>query len=265
MPQTTTTTASPQTTMVPHRMSSSPAPVSPTTQTAINGHPTTVVTTTPTSVPSRNNTVPPSTTSYPPNVNALLSRLDVADSGVSREEFTIGTQVPRTTREIALAHKVLEQEASILRQDTEIKELQNALEDIYGLPTAEVLTPRSPRRPRSKGGSGSGSRGLQERGSVDSVKPLKKYKAVDRGDPIDVRLEEFYNSTNSVIPFKRINKGFYRFGDTTVEIKIVNQKLMVQTEDGWNRGKFGSIEKFMMCYENLEREKVGIAADSSQA
>ena len=28
-----------------------------------------------------------------------------------------------------------------------------------------------------------------------------------------------------------------------------------QHQDGWNRSKFGPIEKFLMYYENIEREK----------
>ena len=28
------------------------------------------------------------------------------------------------------------------------------------------------------------------------------------------------------------------------------------SQDGWNRSKFGPIEKFIMYYENIEREKV---------
>lgn len=84
------------------------------------------------------------------------------------------------------------------------------------------------------------------------------YQVTDPNDSVDARLEEFYNSTGSAIPFVRINKGFYRFGETIVELRIINHKLMAQTEDGWNRGKFGPIEKFLMYYENIEREKAGI-------
>jgi len=31
---------------------------------------------------------------------------------------------------------------------------------------------------------------------------------------------------------------------------------------GWNRGKFGPIEKFLMYYENIEREKAGIQLEA---
>ena len=73
----------------------------------------------------------------------------------------------------------------------------------------------------------------------------------------------------------RINRGFYRFGETILELNIINHKLMARTEagrlcgvqerqrdslvgclasdekrqDGWNRSKFGPIEKFLMYYE----------------
>ena len=74
-------------------------------------------------------------------------------------------------------------------------------------------------------------------------------------DPVDVRLAEFFNSTACGVSFQRINKGFYRFGKTVVELEIVNHKLMARTEDGWNRVKFGPIEKFMSTYEPLERAR----------
>merc|ERR1719203_132708 len=85
-----------------------------------------------------------------------------------------------------------------------------------------------------------------------------RYMAEQQDDQIDVRLEEFYNTTGSAIQFRRINRGFYKFGDTTCELDIINHKLMARTEDGWNRGKFGPIEKFLMYYENIEREKADI-------
>jgi len=97
---------------------------------------------------------------------------------------------------------------------------------------------------------------------LSDAKPHAEYRAVDQDDVIDVRLEEFYNSTGCAIQFKRINKGFYRFGDSIVELDIISHKLMARTEDGWNRGKFGPIEKFVQFYENIEREKAGIEPDA---
>lgn len=243
--------------------------------------------------------LPTPTTAVPAAVEDIFNRLDRDGDGVlTRQEFTIGTQPPRTTREVALAQRVVEQEHRVLAQDKEIRELEIALESFYGLPEEEVLSPRSaelarrsqaersigpepvggvrggastktsrPRSPRtSKSNAGqAGQRGMEMPNTTHAAetKPLKLYKAVDRHDPIDVRLEEYYNGTCSAVPFKRINRGFYRFGDTTLELKIVNSKLMVQTEDGWNRGKFGSIEKFMITYETIEREKLGIPLDRS--
>lgn len=91
---------------------------------------------------------------------------------------------------------------------------------------------------------------------VHNSEPLVRYEVVDQDDPIETRLEAFYNSTGSSIQFYRINQGFYRFGETIVALDIINHKLMARTEDGWNRGKFGAIERFLAQYENIEREKV---------
>mmetsp|Transcript_74894 Transcript_74894/g.199664 ORF Transcript_74894/g.199664 Transcript_74894/m.199664 type:complete len:249 (+) Transcript_74894:106-852(+) len=88
--------------------------------------------------------------------------------------------------------------------------------------------------------------------------PVTKYVCNLRTDAIDVRLEEFYNATSSAIQIARINKGLYRFGGTQVEMDIINQKLMCRTDDGWNRGKFGPIEKFIAFFEPIERERLGI-------
>lgn len=45
-----------------------------------------------------------------------------------------------------------------------------------------------------------------------------------------LRVEEFYNSTSSAVPIRRINRKCYAFGCTQVEINIVNGKLLVRTE-----------------------------------
>lgn len=88
------------------------------------------------------------------------------------------------------------------------------------------------------------------------AKPRIPYVAVSPADPVDLRLEEWYNATDSSIPFKRINQRFYKFGETFVELDIINHKLMARTEDGWNRGKFSSIERFLTVYENHERRRL---------
>lgn len=187
---------------------------------------------------------PQTTTNYPANVGALLDRLD-------GEKHTGGGQAGRTAEEIAWAKKILEQEAQLADQDNEIKELQATLDSMLG------DEPKPQTRSESRRGTRTSVSGAAN-SEIPQGQPVKKYKSVDSKDPVDVQLEKFYNATSSAVPFKRINKGFYRFGETTLELKIVNGKLMVQTEDGWNRGKFGAIEKFMGSYESSEREKAGI-------
>jgi len=77
---------------------------------------------------------------------------------------------------------------------------------------------------------------------------------------VDVRLAEFYNAADSKVPFVRINAGFYKFGRTVVELKIINHKLMALS-DGWNRRKWAPIEKFVGAFERIERERCGIPQD----
>lgn len=85
--------------------------------------------------------------------------------------------------------------------------------------------------------------------------PQIPYTVVAPTDPIDVQLEATYNQTACAIQFKRINRGFYLFGETKVELDMVNHKLMARTEDGWNRGKFGPIERFMGAFEPMELKR----------
>jgi hypothetical protein len=152
-------------------------------------------------------------------------------------------------REQALEQRVRELESLLASKEKTIQELQAALGGKGG-------NKGSNSKVRSPGRTGSGFR------KVNESKPVIRYNAQDQDDPIDVRLEEFYNSTGSAIQFRRINRGFYRFGDSIVELDIINHKLMARTEDGWNRGKFGPVEKFLMYYENIEREKAGILPES---
>mmetsp|Transcript_83233 Transcript_83233/g.222488 ORF Transcript_83233/g.222488 Transcript_83233/m.222488 type:complete len:250 (+) Transcript_83233:3-752(+) len=82
-----------------------------------------------------------------------------------------------------------------------------------------------------------------------------RYHATVPTDPTDVRLEEFMSGITCPIRFHRINQGLYRFGATQVELEIVNQKLMARTDDGWNRGKLGPIERFIAQFEPIERDR----------
>jgi|Transcript_66126 hypothetical protein len=156
-----------------------------------------------------------------------------------------------SARELALEARARELESILVSKDRTIQDLE-----------AELAMLKS-------NSIGAGKRSsIQSPGrksnfrSMSESKPTIRYSPGDPDDNIDVRLAEYYNSTGSAIQFKRINRGFYRFGETIVELDIVNHKLMARTEDGWNRGKLAPIEKFMTQYENIEREKMGILPDN---
>jgi len=161
------------------------------------------------------------------------------------------------TREQALDKEVSELRSLISQRDDQIKDLQQKLGKYEGKGSYGGAPSAAKAKVEARGAVCSGFRKLT--GSV----PSSKYEAVDQNDPVDVRLEEFYNSTGSAVPFQRINRGFYRFGGTIAELDIINHKLMARTEDGWNRGKFGPIDKFVGYYENIERDRAGIEVDMS--
>lgn len=158
----------------------------------------------------------------------------------------------------ALEQRVRELEEIVEQKDVQIKELQVALAKAGVKATGGAGANHSDRT-KIKSPSKISASGFQK---LSGSKPAVRYNIVDQNDPIDVRLEEFYNNTGSAVQFRRINHGFYRFGETIVELNIINHKLMARTEDGWNRGKFGPIEKFLMYYENIEREKAGIMPEA---
>jgi hypothetical protein len=161
-----------------------------------------------------------------------------------------------SSREQVLEQKVRDLELLLNSKEKRIQELQG---DIAAAKGHSNHKENHKHKGQVKSPGRNGSSGFRK---VSQSKPASRYQAFDPDDPIDVRLEEFYNSTGSAIPFQRINRGFYRFGDTIVEVDIINHKLMARTEDGWNRGKFGPVEKFLMYYENIEREKAGILPES---
>lgn len=78
-------------------------------------------------------------------------------------------------------------------------------------------------------------------------------------DEIDGRLLEYLDRSDCGIIFRRMNRGWYSFRrkddrgprseDRSVEISIVNGKLMAKLEPsthdpGWNNGKLGTVERF---------------------
>lgn len=179
----------------------------------------------------------------PPGVGGFASQMVGTGPVVNQMNQT---KIVTGTREQQLERRVQELESMLAMKDKTIQELQSELGKSNGQSGRNSSKARSP------------PKGFRK---VSESKPVVRYSATDQDDPIDVRLEEFYNATGSAIQFRRINRGFYRFGDSIVELDIINHKLMSRTEDGWNRGKFGPIEKFLMYYENVEREKAGILAE----
>lgn len=204
------------------------------------------------------------TTAAPAAATPVMYQTKTVTSEATPQVVTVsssrGTPVTMTapspagymSREQVLEKKVRELEALVSSKEKTIQELQSAVVAARGSSQKE----NGKFKARSPGRTGSGFRKLS------ASKPSVRYQAGDQDDPIDVRLEEFYNGTGSAIPFHRINRGFYRFGETIVEVDIINHKLMARTEDGWNRGKFGPVEKFLGSYENIEREKAGILPES---
>jgi hypothetical protein len=85
-------------------------------------------------------------------------------------------------------------------------------------------------------------------------------------DEIDGRLQDLLERTDVGITFRRLNRGWYAFrkkgekgplsGDRSVEVSIVNGKLMARLEpsthdNGWNNGKLGPIERFAAAMSQL--------------
>jgi hypothetical protein len=191
------------------------------------------------------------------DINGTISgtTAKVIASALGTKEISIPsstvTKKAISTREITLESQIRELEAIVASKDRVIQDLEVEL--------ASIKQSSPTNKSNSKSQSPGRKSGFR---NVNESKPAIRYSSGDPDDNIDVRLAEYYNSTNSAIQFKRINRGFYRFGETIVELDIVNHKLMAKTEDGWNRGKLAPIEKFMGQYENIEREKMGILPEN---
>jgi len=181
-------------------------------------------------------------------------------STLSRSPSATHTTTAPTNREQALEQRIQELEKVLAQRDGTLKELREQLRS--GGSDSSPSGAGSAKKARSPGRAVGGFH------KVSGSKPVVFYTAQDPDDLVDMRLEEFYNSTQSAIPFTRINKGFYRFGDSVVELSVINHKLMARTEIGtfshvgWNRGKFGPIEKFLDYFESIERDKAGIVPET---
>lgn len=115
-------------------------------------------------------------------------------------------------------------------------------------------------RPPSKGLK-EGGRTLQGSASRRVISPDGHSQGKD---DVDARLHIFLEQGNCGIHFKRLNKGWYNFRriedapspqDRAVELSIINGKLMArleasQHEPGWNKSKFGPIERFVAYFSS---------------
>jgi len=123
-------------------------------------------------------------------------------------------------------------------------------------PQRETSRPPAPRREREPDTPNSNAGALPS-GRRGSGRPQSAK------DEIDGRLHEFLERSDAQrdcgLLFKRLNRGWYAFrrrdergpqsNDRSVEISIVNGKLMAKLEPsthdpGWNNGKLGTIERF---------------------
>lgn len=97
----------------------------------------------------------------------------------------------------------------------------------------------------------------EHRGSLRSTGSGRRSSVAT--DEIDARLQAYlvHNSSVASATLRRVNKGWYKYGTLrSVEISIVNNKLMVNVvpdsahSEGWNKGKLGSIDKFLKDFQN---------------
>uniref|UniRef100_A0A7S2AIG0 Uncharacterized protein n=1 Tax=Alexandrium andersonii TaxID=327968 RepID=A0A7S2AIG0_9DINO len=108
---------------------------------------------------------------------------------------------------------------------------------------------------------GAVGRSLSTKSRSKESPPGTSRPASAKGDEVDARLLDYVARSQCSLQFKRLNRGFYAFkradepgpipADRTIEISIVNGKLMVKMEPsshdpGWNNGKAGPIERFVL-------------------
>lgn len=224
---------------------------------------------------------PPGTQSYQPQPSARPGRVPRPSSGVLDRNGAVGAQSPRAAdsgsnpalAQLQAAISAKEKEIRDLRRqndqvaaqyDRQIKEVRDALvaktqqaarleaRARSGVPMAledepkrRALPAPRPQVPRKSGPVFAPAMGV----------PSAPHMPV-KGCEIDQKLADIYNQTASSIPFKRINKGCYLFGTLQVDVQIINHKLMVRSDDGWNRGNFGPVEKFIHANEHSELTKI---------
>jgi len=183
------------------------------------------------------------------------------NQGISSAGLKVNAVKDKDSVIIGLEKKVAEMEHMMRQKNAQIEALQKEVATLsMNTNIAKKGAAVPPRVTTGRASTGEYGRPvtMYKNGPITEQRPENAYKCTDPNDPIDVRLEEFYNTTNSAIPFRRINKGWYRFGDTSVSLEIVNGKLMAKTDECWNRGKLGDVEKFVIQFEPLERKKANI-------
>jgi len=113
-----------------------------------------------------------------------------------------------------------------------------------------------------RNGNSSARRRMQSP-QATSPSPPGTGRAHNSKDEVDARLLEWLDRNECDLEFRRLNHGWYAFrhiedrlpltNDQTVELRIVNNKLMAKLEPtthdaGWNNGKLGPIERFVAAF-----------------
>jgi len=171
---------------------------------------------------------------------------------LERELAEVRSNVPVTRSPAtceADAKKIDALQESIVRKDQQIRDLQATVARRQRTLTSSLESAVMKNRSFGRG---------SDYGPLFEGQPASAYRCVAQDDPVDLHMQEFYNSTSSCVPLKRINAGLYKFGKKQVSIKLTGSKLLACTEDDWNNGKYGSMMKFIASFENSERDRMGV-------
>lgn len=84
-----------------------------------------------------------------------------------------------------------------------------------------------------------------------------RYKAV-KGDHIDELFVKHLNKANIDLEVKRISQGHYMFGSKRIQVKIVNDKLLIRVGGG-----VMSVDEYIEQYGKMEVRKLHNVSDNS--
>jgi len=172
----------------------------------------------------------------------------------------------RLAQELEAARSEVEQLAQALVEEKEARQQAEA-----ALLQAEASGERRPASRRGKSPTGQGGDVAPFARPLDDPRGLSKNSNSRRGgsprgrntkDEVDVKLNDYLAvSPHCKLEFRRLNRGWYEFRHIDdldaptqcVELTMVNGKLMARLEPtshdpGWNNGKLGSIDRFVMNY-----------------